>query len=209
MFEENDHKGKVFELSQSSILSRLLWLNIASCTSLTGYGVGCLIQQCTNLQHLNLSRLPRLTDSAVKVVTFCCKQLQHLFMNDCPSLTDHAVVSIAYESPQLLSLHLSSSNSLSYDSGGDPIRHIQFTDDAVEAILDGLRSLQVLSLCNQNGICFASPWFFKRFPRRGHFRLQSLDLIGVYIFMYLYKYVYMYIHIYIHIYICIYIYIYK
>jgi hypothetical protein len=50
MFEENDHKGEVLELSQPSILSRLLWLNIASCTSLTGYGVGCLIQQCTYLQ---------------------------------------------------------------------------------------------------------------------------------------------------------------
>lgn len=147
MFEENDHKGKVFELSQSSILSRLLWLDVASCTSLTGYGVGCLVQQCIYLQHLNLSGLPHLTDAAVKAVTFCCKQLQHLFMNDCSSLTDRAVVSIAYESPQLLSLHLSSSNGLSYDSGGDPIRHIQFTDDALEAILDGLRSLQVLHIC--------------------------------------------------------------
>jgi hypothetical protein len=149
MFEENDHKGKVFELSHSSILSGLLWLNIASCTSLTGYGVGCLVQQCTYLQHLNLSGLPHLTDAAVKAVTFCCKLLQHLFMNDCPSLTDRAVVSIAYESPQLLSLHLSSSNGLSYDSGGDPIRHTQFTDDALEAILDGLRSLQVLCICEK------------------------------------------------------------
>ena len=157
----------------------LTWLNVAKCC-LSGQGVSTLAERCPSLRHLDISDVKGVTDAAVRTIVESCKQLRELWMDDCPSVTNRAVIAIAYGLPKLFSLHLSSSSDLTQDSFGDTIRHYQYSDDAVEALLDGSRSLQDLSLRNQNGVCFASPWFAKSFPKRaGHFRLQKLDLFGV------------------------------
>ena len=166
-------------ISPATASDKLAWLNMAHC-SFTGLGIARLARRCRFLRHLDISGLPLLTDAAVRTVVASCTQLRELWMDDCPLVGDSSVVAIAYGLPKLLSLHLSSSVDLTHDSAGDPIRHCQFSDDAVEALLDGARRLEDLTLRNQNGVCLVSPWFSKGFPRRaGHFSLQRLDLSGV------------------------------
>ena len=68
---------------------------------------------------------------------------------------------------------------LQVDSAGDFLYVKQYTDDAVEAILDGARKLQDLSMRNQSLITLKSPWFRRGFVNRaGHFSLRKLDLYG-------------------------------
>ena len=62
---------------------------------------------------------------------------------------------------------------LQVDSAGDFLYVKQYTDDAVEAILDGARRLQDLSIRNQSLITLKSPWFRHGFVHRaGHFSLR-------------------------------------
>jgi hypothetical protein len=126
-------------------LIHLLHLDISHC-SFSSHGVSRFAEKCTSLMHLDLSGLALLTDAGVAVVVGSCKKLTRLWMDDCPLLTNCSVVELAYSLPDLLSLHLSSSLESYIDSRGVLVCHRQYTDDALESILDGARSLQVLSL---------------------------------------------------------------
>ena len=156
----------------------LTWLSIAH-TAFTGFGVACMAERCTLLLHLDLSGLEYVSDAAVSAICSCCRALKELWMDDCPALTDRAVIEAAYTLTHLRSLHLSSSHDFHKDSAGDAIQHSQFTDDALEGILDGARGLLELTLRNQNGIKMQAKWFTQGFARRaGHFSLQRIDLSG-------------------------------
>ena len=156
----------------------LEWLSVARC-GLTGFGLACLAERCTHLRHLDISGLPHVSDEAVSVVVGCCPALRHLWMDDCTALTDRAVVEAAYGLPHLRSLHLSNSNDFTRDSAGDPVEHFQFTDDALEAILDGARHIEEVTFRNQNALKMTAQWFAHGFARRaGHFALRRLDLTG-------------------------------
>ena len=163
---------------QSHEQLQLSWVCLAD-SAVTGLGVVHLAEYGQLLQHLDLCGLKYMADSAVAVLSQHCTQLRHLWMDDCPALTDAAVILCAYGLPRLISIHLSSSDNLFYDSSGDPMYHKQYTDDTVEALLDGARNLQELTLRNQNGILLKSKWFTSGFINRaGHFSLQRLDLMG-------------------------------
>ena len=159
----------------------LTWLSIEKC-GFSGYGVLSLAERCTYLQHLNISGLMTVTDSVITGVVTCCRGLRHLYLNDCDLVTDQGVIVISYGLLLLQTLHLSSSKDFRKDSSGDPILHYQYTDDALEALLDGARKLRTLCLRNQNGIKMEAKWFQTRFVQRaGHFKLQSIDLTGVHV----------------------------
>ena len=156
----------------------LTWLNIGH-TAFTGFGVACMAEHCTLLQHLDISGLNYVSDAAVSAICSCCCVLKELWMDDCPLLTDRAVIEVAYALTHLRSLHLSNSHDYHTDTAGDAIQHTQFTDDALEGILDGARGLLELTLRNQNNIKMQAKWFTRGFVRRaGHFSLQHIDLSG-------------------------------
>ena len=126
-------------------LSRLTSLNISYC-GFSAYGVACFAEKCASLVQLDLCGLSQLTDGAVSVVVSCCRALAHLWVDDCPALTNYAVVEASYGLPCLLSLHLSSSAEAYMTPRGDLVCHQQYSDDAVEAILDGARGIR--EVCN-------------------------------------------------------------
>ncbi len=160
---------------QAIFLPKMKRLSLAN-TSLTGFGVACLAERCSNLEHLNVSGHKYVNDAALSVVAGCCRKLRSFWANDCPALTDAGVTQICYVCKKLEVLHLSSSVHV-LDAWGT--RYVQFTDAVVEACLDGSRRLRELTFRNQCGIHLASPWLLVEFYKRGgHNFLEKVDLRG-------------------------------
>ena len=175
--EITDHTFSELELSDGTAiyLPKLKRLSVSN-TSITAFGVACLAERCTSIEHLDISGHKFITDAALSVIAGCCRLLKSFWVNDCPAITDDGIIPVCYSCKRLEVLHLSSSISTT-DAWGTRVK--QFTDSVIEACLDGARCLRELTLRNQCGILFASPWLLTQLSRRGgHQFLEKIDLRG-------------------------------
>jgi len=147
-------------------------------SGITSYGLACAVQVFTQLEHLNVSGLKLIEDAAIKVVVGCCPNLVHLNLNDCHGLTDAAPMFACRHSKRLQVLYLSFTAVVTDMKTSAGESYNQYTDKTLRAILGRARNLKEVTLCNQLDITLTSKWFFQKFPRRGNFSLQSLDLRG-------------------------------
>ncbi len=162
-------------LGDAIFLPKLKRLSCAN-TSITAFGVACLAERCTSIEHLDVSGHKYLSDAALSVVAGCCRELKSLWVNDCPALTDAGIIPVVYSCKRLEVLHLSTSISTT-DAWGTRVK--QFTDSTIEACLDGARCLRELTLRNQCGVMLSSPWLLTELSKRGgHQFLEKIDLRG-------------------------------
>lgn len=169
-------------LKKSTIL-QIRKLDI-SYLSLTAVGIVEISKRCPNLRYLDISSDKNITDEGLIALGASCPNLITFVARNCPRLTDRGVItmisnlSYPHSNCQLQCIILSSD--IRYI---DPWLHrlIQFTDDALLAIVKGCPYLRILELCNQAGIGFLHPEFQgENIKLRGWLPyLEKLDIRGV------------------------------
>lgn len=163
--------------SDSIVVYTLHSINI-SLTSITSYGIACMVQVLTKLEEINISGLKHIDDSALKVIAACCPSIRIIHANDCKGLTDEGIIYLAKYCKYLQVLQLSYT-SIVIDmktTGGET--YTQYTDKSIKALFTYAKYLKELSLCNQLNLSFTSHWFKNTLRRVGNYSIQKLDFRG-------------------------------